>query len=353
MGREEGLCSTPIVEGKNLYYVTPACELICASTDGKVVWAYDMMKELKVVPFHLGNCSPVIVGDQVLLLTSNGRDDQGMIPSPKAPSFIAVNKKTGKLTWQNNLPGDRIIEGQWANPAVAMVNGKPQAIFPGGDAALYSFEPETGKLIWQCDCNPTRAAKPPINYFVSTPTIVGDRLYIGLGVGPELGTPPPFSYFVCLDITKQGNVSFKSYDPKAAVNKDSALVWAFGGLVNPPPAKGRKVNFGYTISTAAIHDGLIYIPEETGYLHCLDAKTGQRYWEHDFKSEVWGSAYYVDGKVYVNTGDGDVVIFAAGKKLQVLATNSMEDTMHSTPVVANGVLYIATKSKLFAIASGK
>ena len=46
----KAFCSTPVVEGKRLYYVTQACELICANVQGKVEWTYDMMKELKVVP---------------------------------------------------------------------------------------------------------------------------------------------------------------------------------------------------------------------------------------------------------------------------------------------------------------
>ena len=66
MARSEGLCSTPTIEGKFLYYVTPGCEVVCADTGGKVVWKYDMFKELKVSPFHLSNCSPVIVGDQAV-----------------------------------------------------------------------------------------------------------------------------------------------------------------------------------------------------------------------------------------------------------------------------------------------
>ena len=353
MALGEGLCSTPVVEGNRLYYTTPGCEVVCAGTDGQIVWTYDMMQNLKVVPYHLANCSPLIVGDLVMIVTGNGRNEQGGFPSPKAPSFVAINKKTGQLAWQSNLPGEKIIEGQWSNPALALVNGKPQVIFPGGDAVLYSFEPETGNLIWKCDCNPTRAKQGPNNYFVATPVVVGDKLYVGLGIAPDLGTVTKFSYFVCLDVTKKGDVSPKNYDVKDAANKGSALVWAFGGMVNPPPAKGRKVNFGFTLSTAAVHDGLVYIPEETGYLHCLDAKTGERYWEHDFKAGVWGSAYYVDGKVYVCTDDGEVVIFAHGKNRKVLATNSMEEGMHSTPVVANGVLYVMTKSKLYAIANGK
>jgi outer membrane protein assembly factor BamB len=346
----EGLCSTPTVEGKRIYYVAPGCQVICADTDGKVQWTYEMMKELEVVPYHLANGSPLIVGDHVLLVTGNGRDGDGNLPSPHAPSFLALHKNTGKIVWQSNLPGDKIIEGQWTNPTLATVNGKPQVIFPGGDAVTYSFEPATGKLIWKCSCNPGRTGQGPNNYFVGTPVVVGDKLYVGLGIAPDVGTPGKFSHFMCLDITKTGDVSPRSYDARAAENKASALVWAFGGMIEPPPAKGRKVAFGHTVGTAAIHDGLVYIPETSGILHCLDAKTGERYWHHDFKTGVWGSAYYVDGKVYVGNEDGEIVVFAAGKKLKVLATIDVQEPVRATPVVANGVLYVMTKSKLIAIA---
>ena len=371
-GRPSGLCSTPVVEGKHLFYVTPGCEVIGADTAGNVQWTYDMMKELKVIPHHLANCSPLVVGDLVMVVTSNGTDNEGKVQSPGAPSFIAVNKKTGKLAWKSDLPGKNIIEGQWSNPALAIVNGKTQVIFPGGDNVVYGLEPETGKMIWKCDCSPLRkknAGREMTPYIISTPVIAGDRLYVGFGVYPTHASTPRSSYFLCLDVTKQGDVSLKSYDAKDPVNKNSALVWAAGGLIEPPPEKGRQAAFGSTISTAAVHDGLAYITEEAGYLHCFDAKTGKRYWDHDFKASIWASPYYVDGKIYVGTQDGDVVIFEHGKerkyfldgKAEVpsakndkrLPSASMDDGEVSTSVVANGVLYFVTKSKLIAVANSK
>jgi outer membrane protein assembly factor BamB len=168
-----------------------------------------------------------------------------------------------------------------------------------------------------------------------------------------------------LDITKKGDVSVKSYDAKDPKNKNSALVWAFGGPIDPPPARGRQAYFGPTMSTASVHDGLVFAAELSGYLHCLDAKTGKRYWEHDFKTAVWGSPYYVDGKVYLNTQDGEVVIFAHSKerkwyvngklrtpdgtKADNATSVTMDEPLENTPVVANGVLFIATKTKLYAI----
>lgn len=353
----QGLCSTPAVAGERIYYVTPACEVVCADVkDGKAAWRYDMMKELKVVPYHLGNCSPLVIGELVFVVTSNGVNEEGKIASPKAPSFVALHKKDGKLAWQSNLPGDRIIEGQWSNPVYAQVNGKGQVIFPGGDCWLYSFEPPTGQLIWKFNCNPKApGAKEDdrriSNYMVSTPIVHDYKVFVGLGLYPEHPSGTRFSHFLCVDASKTGDVSPQNnLDAKSPANKGSALVWAYGGLVVPEPKQGKRVIFGRTMSTAAVHDGLVYISEENGYMHCLDARTGQRYWEYDFKAGVWGSPYWVDGKVYIAVEDGRVVIFEHGKRCKVMREVDMEDTMHSTPVVVSGVLYLTTRSKLYAVA---
>ena len=61
----------------------------------------------------------------------------------------------------------------------------------------------------------------------------------------------PLSDNLCLDITKSGDVSLKSYDAKAPINKNSALIWAFGGPIQPPPKKGPQTYFSSTVSTAA------------------------------------------------------------------------------------------------------
>ena len=98
------------------------------------------------------------------------------VPAPDAPSFVAMNKNTGELYWTDNSPGKNIMEGQWSNPAYAVVNGKGQVIFPGGDGWLYAFEPETGKPVWKFNCNPKNStwkpnAKGTRNYLVATPVV--------------------------------------------------------------------------------------------------------------------------------------------------------------------------------------
>jgi outer membrane protein assembly factor BamB len=272
-----------------------------------------------------------------------------------------VDKKTGKLAWQSNAPGERVIEGQWANPTYAEVNGAGQVLFPGGDGVLYGFEAKTGKLLWKFDCNPKSAEDKPTgrnarNGLVATPVVADGKVYIAVGRNPEDGAG--VGHLWCIDLaraTEKGAANKDhvvsppgdDFDPKAAANKDTALVWHYGG---PTGAKtGRKYVFGRTISACAVHDGLVYATELDGYLHCLDAKTGQKYWEHDLKATVWASPYYVDGKVYIGTENGDLFVFTAGKEKKEPRTIDMGRPVKSGVVAANGVLYVQTDTILFAI----
>jgi outer membrane protein assembly factor BamB len=367
--RSQGIPSSPAVEGKRVYYVSNACDVVCADVDGdaqkkdaKILWRLDMMKELNVFPHKMSNCSPLIAGDLVFVCTSNGVDDRGgeaKIPSPQAPSFIAVNKETGKVAWQDNSPADKIMLGQWSNPACAVVNGKAQVIFGGGDGWLRSFEAETGKPIWKFDCNPKSAelkegGRGTKNYLVATPVVYDNKVYVGVGQNPDDGSG--VGHLWCVDITKTGDLSSvnDNFDPKAPENQKSGLVWHYGGAFDEATADklNRKYVFGRTISSCAIHDGLLYVSEVNGFLHCLDAKTGQPYWVYDTKAAIWGSPLWVDGKVYIGTGDGDVHSLQHGKTMKLLGKVDMNDgAIYSTPVVANGVLYVMTMNSLWAIAN--
>ena len=104
-----------------------------------------------------------------------------------------------------------------------------------------------------------------------------------------------------------------------------------------------------SISTAAIADGLLFISDFTGFLHCLDANTGKPYWTFDMLAAIWGSPYIADGKVYLGDEDGDVIVIQPGKELKKIAEINMGSAVYSTPVAANGVLYIMTRNELYAL----
>ncbi|MBY0522872.1 MAG: PQQ-binding-like beta-propeller repeat protein [Gemmataceae bacterium] len=361
---KEGICSTPCVDGGRIYYVSNACELVCADVESfaptkepRILWRLPMMTTLGVYPHNMSNGSPVVVGSQVFVGTSNGVDEEHVnVPSPNAPSFIAFNKLTGRPMWSDNSPGADIMHGQWANAACTSV----QAIVPGGDGWLRSFERASGKLIWKFDCNPKDSkyelgGRGTKSDFIAAPVIVGDRCYIGVGQDPEHFEG--VGHLWCINITKTGDVSpelvvdARRFPPKTKPNPKSALIWHYGGLVSKEDAVkiGRDYYFGRTMSTVAVHDGLVYAAELAGYLHCLDAVTGRHYWAHDVRAAIWGSLYWVDGKVYLCTEDGEVWIFKHGKEKQEAGKMEMDQAIRTSPVAADGVLYIATESYLYAI----
>jgi outer membrane protein assembly factor BamB len=366
-----GVVSTPCVESDRLYYVSNRGELICAHVAGdaktgkaKILWSYDMVKQLGVFPCQLPISSPLVVGDLVYVVTGNGVDvATGRLPAPKAASFIAVHKRTGRLVWQSSLPGKNVMRGQWSSPSACTINGRTQVIFPGGDGWLYAFAAGSHELLWKFDLNPKKAG--PYKYGgrslrcfpFATPVVSGGRCYIAAGQEPDEG--PGVGHLWCIDITKAPKNKNKdlspvndNFDPKAPVNKDSGLVWHYGGPVIPKP-KGddeREDVFGRTLSSMLVHDGLVYAAEIAGYLHCVDAKTGKKVWEHDFQDGTWCSPYYVDGKVFLGTDGSDLLIYKAGRKLVEPKKIKIGQPVKVPPVAANGVLYVNAGTHLYAIA---
>ena len=326
-----GVCSTPCVVDGRVYYVSNRAELVCLTADeGKTVWTLDMREKLGVSPNQASSSSPLVVGGQVFVVTGQGADYKtGVVKKPDAPSFIAVDRMTGTIAWQDSSPGANIMTGQWGSPGYGVVAGQPQVVFPGGDGWLYSFDPAAGKLLWKFNCKAHEKISPqgdPETTFNLTgaPVFSGNFVYIAIGE-PEAGTGP--GALRCIDARQRGDVTA------------NAEVWRLGGE-----------DFNDSLSTVAVHDGLVFAADAPGFLYCIDAGTGKRRWSHDHLSNIWGSPLVADGRVYLQTGEGVVHIFEAGhEKKLVTKIDTLEDIAHGTPVAANGVLYITGQSKLYAI----
>jgi len=386
-GRADG------VQGKPLAYTDERTKKLVtfdSPTDADILWEFDLMKQVGVFPHNMSAGCPLIVGDILYTVTANGVDEGHInIPAPDAPSFIALDKNTGKLIWRANQPGKSIMHGQWSNPLVAEFGGKKQIIFPGGDGWIYAFTPDTGDLIWKFDANP-KDTKYELggtgtrSDFIGTPVLHDSKLYIGTGQDPEHFSG--IAHFYCIDpSTKSGDISpeLGPWGKKGMPNPNSAVVWHYGGA-DTRKLVPRDFLFGRTMSTCTIIDDVLYISELQGFLHCLDVKTGKKYWQYDTKGAIWGSTYFADGKIYLATEGGDLFVFKHDKKPQTIddldnpaATNNKEFNLaqkakrkqiedayllhkiefdapiRSTPVVADGVMYVMTEKSLYAFGTKK
>ena len=393
-----GICSTAYVEGNRLWYVTNRDEIVCLDTEGfrdnkndgpfkeepnqnrdeaDVIWKIDMMSMLGASPHNACSCSVTAIGDTLFVSTSNGVDEaHAKISQPNAPSFVAMNKATGEVLWSDKSPGNNIMHGQWSSPAGGVLGGVEQIIFAGGDGWLYSFDTKgeggKSKLLWKFDCNPKtskymleRATRNPL---IGSPVIYDGLVYVGVGEDPEHGEGK--GHLWCIDPTKRGDVSptlvFNKANPKVPIaykriqacepekgdferdNDNSALVWHYEGE-NP---KDFEQTMHRTLSSVAIKNDLLFVTDENGMLHCLDAKTGQAHWTHDLLATSWSTPLIADNHVYVADTDGDICVFKLSNEKELISEPNVGTGVYNTPVVANGVLFVGSFNTLFAIAEG-
>jgi|TARA_B100000745_G_scaffold142487_1_gene93157 outer membrane protein assembly factor BamB len=340
----QGICSSPTVDGDRLYYVSNRGEVVALDTegfldgendglftdevragevDGDVVWSFDMIGQLDVFPHNMTSSSPAVYEDLVIVNTSNGRDEEGHLPSPHAPDLIALDKHTGELVWRASPLGEQILHGQWSSPAVAEIDGVMQVVIGQGDGWVRGFEVTTGSMLWEFDTNPIDAEYPRTrNNIISTPVIWENKVFVANGQDPENGEGRGRLH--AIDATQRGNVT------------ESGLVW-------------RVEEIRRSLSTAAIHDGLLYLADFSGFFRCFDVSTGEEVWMYDTFAAVWGSPLVADSKVYLGDEDGDVIVLRVGREMEELAEMNLGSSIYGAPVVANGVLYINTRSELYAL----
>jgi outer membrane protein assembly factor BamB len=365
-----GICSSAAVEGQRAYFLTNRCEVACvdvnglsdgnqgfdgeaqyyagpgkppvelAPTDGDILWLFNMIDECGVFPHNITASSALIAGERIWALTANGVD-YGHVetPAPHAPSMIVLDKLSGALVAEEaSGTGQRILHANWSSPAYFRDGERELGIFPGPDGVLYAFRPDPvtaddGLAVlqeaWQVDCNPPHYRVKdgkPIKYatrngpseILGTPIVHEGLIYAVIGQDPEHGEG--IGNAVCVD----GN---------------GQVVWSYD-----------KIN--RSLSTGAAGAGLYYIPDYSGFVYCFDAKTGELKWRHDTKGHIWGSPLLADGKLYIGNEDGYLTILPARpelKKEDVLEID-MGAPVLSTPIAANGVLYVQTHTHLFAIA---
>ena len=370
-----GVCSMPALEGKRLYIVGPRGDVLCVDrygqkdgndgpflkdaqymgvpadsdyqlspTDGDIIWHFDMVKGVSSVPHDVCGSSPLLHGDYLYVCSSNGQDDQHRyVVNPQAPSLVVLDKHTGQLVaTDGELIGQRMFHGHWSSPVAFLSPGKELILFGGGDGVLYAFAPvrrdadraqvQTLQKVWRYDCVPSdyrfkdgkaiaysgwRSKRPDgPSEIIATPVVYEGRVYVAIGQSPVHG--PGMGQLVCVD---------------GATGRE---IWTT-----------RQV--GRSLSTVAIHEGLLYICDFNGRLSCLDARSGDLYWQHDLEAGVWScSPAVIDGKVYVSTEDRLLWILQAGRQKQVIA-RSRTQSMGVTPVSHGGRLYFPTQLRLFAL----
>ncbi len=360
------------VEGDRVYAATNRCEVVCldlqgmangnqgfqgesgyyarwqepevpvGATDADVIWRFDMRDEIGTFPHGvpMAGSSVLLQGHRVYASTGNGVDWTHLnVPAPAAPALICLDKAGGTLIGEEQSGiSSRLFHCSLSSPALADAGGRQQIIYGAGDGFCYGFDvPFTKdkegwpvfKELWRCDANPEAyreeaAGKRLVDgrksgacEIISTPVVHGGRIYTVIGQDYEHGEGA--GCLTCLDLSGKP-------------------VW-------------RCTEVGRSLSTPSIADGIVYAADFAGRVHALDAATGARLWVYDTKGRIWGGTLLVDGMIYAGNEEGELHLISGGrsggKPVRVVEFPSV---IYTSPVYANGTLYVQTMDRLYAFA---
>jgi outer membrane protein assembly factor BamB len=305
-----------------VYVLGAQTNLVCFDGEsGKVLWQRQMTEEFGMISTFGGRTpSPAIDEDQVFIAgVAFGWGDNAR----SAYRVFAFDKSSGELNWTSST-GGLPVDSPYQTPVITVIEGQRQLVVGSGDGGVYGFQPRTGKKLWG-----HQISKRGIN---ASPVVDGSRVYVCTS---EVNIDNSFSGTVrCIDVA--------GGTPKELWRQD-----------------GMEAGF----ASPTIADGVLYVMDNKGKVHALDAMTGKAQWRRPYSAGTIGKAslVYGDGKLYVAEANGRVAILKLEKgaeKPDVLSRTEIsgnaqesgrEYMIFGSVAIANGRVYLVSAERMYCI----
>jgi outer membrane protein assembly factor BamB len=297
--RDHGFSShSPVTDGTHVYAWFGSRGLHCVDFEGNIKWSKDLGKMQTRNSFGEGS-SPALSGDTIVVNWDHEGED-----------FVAAfNKKDGKEIWRQ--PRDE--KTTWTTPLIVEHDGKKQVIV-SASTRIRSYDLATGKEIWSCG--------GMTGNVIPSPVALGDTVYVISG----------FQGAALLAI-KLGSTGDLSGTP--------AITWQH--------AKRTP----YVPSPLLVNGRLYFHSGNNAFLSCFDAKTGKPWIEAEAipgMSGIYSSPVAAADRVYLTGRDGASVVVKQSDKLEVLATNKLDEAFEASPAIVGNEIYLRGHSALYCIA---
>jgi outer membrane protein assembly factor BamB len=312
--------------------------------DADIIWLFNLTEGAGIWSHDAAFSSILVHGKHLYLNTGTGVDNtHRKIRTPDAPSLVVLDKRTGKLLARDaEKIAPNIFHNTYSSPSMAEIEGQLRIFFAGGNGVVYGFEPlnpdyasdqvATLKKVWQFDFDPegpkenvhrfnSNRRESPSNIY-GMPVLHENRVYVA--GGGDIWWGKHQAWLKCVDATGAGD------------RTANGLLWSY--------TLGRHV-----LATPAIAEGMVFIGDCAGAFHCIDIQTGKAIWTHEIRGDAWSSPFIADGKVYQGTQGGMLYAFALSRDKKVLQAMELGSAVSASPVAANGVLYVASMNRLFAV----
>ena len=298
--RDHGFASgSPVTDGEHIIVSFGSRGLYCYNMKGKLQWKKDFGDMRMRNSFGEGT-SPALHGDTVVLLWDHEGDS----------ALYALDKKTGKLKWKK----DRNEASGWCTPVVTTHDGVTQVIV-NGTRAVRSYQLSDGKLLWQCSGQTSNAI----------PSVVVDENFAYAMSGFR------GAHLAAIKLGGSGDLT----DSKS-------VTWTAN--------RGTP----YTPSPLLSNGRIWYLSGNNGILSVRDTKSGKLLVEGerlDGISGVYASPVSAGGRVYIAGRNGTVSVLKDSAKLEVLATNELDEKFDCSPAVVGNQIFLRGKENLYCIAT--
>ena len=224
--------------------------------------------------------------------------------------LLAVDRLTGADRWKLTRNGRR---ASYSTPCIYQAAGEtPLAIFTDWEQGITGVDARTGVKKWEIDLFGHDETKRAIGS-----PVIADQLVIA-------------------------TCGFTTATKLAVAVRPNAT----GDAVQEVYRLDRSVPH---IPTPLVYNNLLFLWADNGIVSCVDAATGESYWQKRLGGVFCGSPVCADQKLYGVSEDGDVHILRASKEYEELGKNSLAEGSRSTPAVAGGKLFIRTFSHVYCI----
>jgi outer membrane protein assembly factor BamB len=301
--------ATPATDGRTVVASFGSQGVHAYDVDGRRRWSVDLghtkLGAYDIPSFEWGPASsPVIFEDLVILQVDTHQD-----------SFVlALDLTTGAIRWKS----ERDELPSWGTPTITLTPGGPQLV-TNASKYIRGYDPRTGEELWRLGGSSKITAPTPI--------YANGVFVIASGRAPER---PIFA----VKPEARGDVTLKNGE-----TSNAAVVWS-------------KTGRGSYMPTPLAYNGLLYVLANNGVFDAYDLATGAEVYRQ--RLPYVGSGYSAspvaaDGKIYLSSEDGEMLVVAAGRSFKHIATNSMGELVMATPALSNGVMYVRAAQTLFAV----
>jgi outer membrane protein assembly factor BamB len=284
-----------VSDGAMVYSWFGTGQLVALRLDGTLAWQRHLGKEIAPLDIQWGHgSSPVVHGNALFLLC-----DQ-----PSASYLLAVDKRNGKDLWKADRGKGR---SSYSTPFVVST-GTGAEVIVNSSERVDAYDASTGQFLWHIG--------GPNRFPIPMPVFHDGIIYMTRGYrsGPYLAMKPG----------GKGDVS------------TSHVIWSV------------ETGAPY-VSSLVFANGLLFMANDTGIISAVDAKSGERVWQHRVPGVFSASPIAAEGRVYFVSESGRTIVMKASRTAEVLAENDLDARLVASPAVSSGKLFLRSDDKLIAV----